>query len=247
MKALLVLLAALLLSPLESEARAYAPEELEGLLAPVALQPDPVLWNILEASTAPNEVIDAAAGRGARTPAVEALLPYPELLARMAQSPQWLFDLGNAYLGQRNEVLGAVQTLRLRAQAGGHLQSDDAQVVQHYGNAIAVLPAVPNHWVVRYYNPVVVYGHAGRPHHVHWRPWVPRRVVVHKPVAVHRHAPVHTHAAQPRNGAPSPAARMQHQQALQFRQVHRIPESKRQPIVRPWGQAPRGQHREHHR
>lgn len=217
MKALLVVLAALLLSPLESEARAYAPEELEGLLAPVALQPDPVLWNILEASTTPNEVIDAAAGRGARTAAVEALLPYPELLARMAESPQWLFDLGNAYLGQRNEVLGAVQTLRFRAQAGGHLQSDDVQVVQQYGTAIAVLPAVPNYLVVRYYNPVVVYGHAWRPaHHVHWRPWIPHRAVV-----VHR------------NGAPSPAARIQQQRAQQFRQYHRIPESKRQPIVQP--------------
>jgi hypothetical protein len=242
MKALLLVLAALLLSPLESEARAYSPEELEGLLAPVALQPDPVLWNILEASTTPNEVIDAAAGRGAHTPAVEALLPYPELLSRMAESPQWLFDLGSAYLGQRNDVLGAVQTLRFRAQAGGHLQSDDVQVVQNHGSAIAVVPAVPNYFVVRYYNPLVVYGHAWRPvHHVHWRPWAPRRAVVHRPVVVHKpvvvHNPVvvhrHAQAHGSRNGPPSPAARMQHQQAQQFRQYHRVPESKRQPIVQP--------------
>lgn len=247
MKVVLAILAALLLSPAQAQARTYAPEELEGLLAPVALQPDAVLWNVLEAATTPQEVIDAAAGRGAGTPAVEALLPYPELLARMAESPQWLLDLGTAYLGQRNDVLAAVQALRFRAQANGHLQSDPTQVVQQYGSAIAVLPVVAHYYSVRYYNPIVVFGPAWRPaHHVHWRPWVRRPVVhhpvVHRPVVVprpahvHRPAPqvhrhVHVHVHPQRNGPPSPAARMQQRQAQQYRQYHKVPESQRQPIV----------------
>jgi hypothetical protein len=212
--------------PAKSEARLYGAAELESLLAPVALQPDAVLWNVLEAATTPQEVIEAAAAdapEGPWTPAVVALLPYPDLLDRMAESPPWLFDLGNAYLGQRNEVLGAVQTLRQRAYGSGYLQSDPVQVVQHYGGAIAVVPAVAHYYSVRYYNPVVVYGPTWRPvRHVHWRPWAHR-----PPVVVHR-------PARP-NGAPSPAARIQRQQAEQFQryhpQYHRVPESKRQPIV----------------
>jgi hypothetical protein len=231
----LLLIAILLFSlPAKSEARVFAPAELEGLLAPIALQPDPVLWNVLEASTTPQEVMDAAAGRGARTPAVEALLPYPDLLERMTESPQWLFDLGNAYLGQREGVLAAVQVLRQRAGATGY------QVNPSY---------------VTHYNPIIVYGAAWRPaYHVHyWRPWTPRPVIVHRPIV---HKPiVHKHVVVPprrsvtvpdrRNGAPSVAAQMQRQQAAQFRQNHRIPESKRQPIVRPWGQAPSVQHGGH--
>jgi hypothetical protein len=225
----IVFLAALLLSlPAKSEARLLPPPELESLLAPVALQPDAVLWNVLEAATMPQEVIDAAAADapdGPWSPAVKALLPYPELLDRMAESPQWLFDLGNAYIGQRNEVLAAVQTLRQRAYGNGTLQSDPVQVVQHYGTAIAVVPAVPNYYAVRYYNPVIVYGPAWRPvRHVSWRPWVGRPVVVHRP------APVVV-VRRPHNGTPSPAARIQQRQAVQFRQYHRIPEAQRRPIV----------------
>ena len=222
---------------------AHASPQLESLLAPIALQPDAVVWDVLEASKQPDDVIDAAAGRGARSPATRALLAHPELLSRMAESPQWLFDLGNAYLSQPNEVLATVQVLRHRAAAAGHLRSDEAQVIQHQGSIIAVQPAVPHHYYVRYYDPLVVYG-AWRPvHHVHhWRPWAPRRVVVvHRPVVVHHHHPVVVHKPahghiQHRNGAPSPAVQMQRQQAINYRhhhqQYHRVPESQRQPIVR---------------
>lgn len=225
MKALLLLLACLVLSPAKADARSYAAEELEAILAPVALQPDDVLWKILEASTTPNDVIDAVAGRPARTPAVAALAPYPELLARMAESPQWLMDLGRAYIGQRNDVLAAVQALRQRAQVNGHLDSDPTRLVQRHGHAIAVLPAVPFYYSVRYYNPVVVYGATWHPRHphVHWRP---------------------STDVERRNGPPSPAARMQHEQAARFREHHHIPESRREPIVRPWGQSQRFHHGE---
>jgi hypothetical protein len=129
------------------------------------------------------------------------------------------------------------------------------QVVQHYGSAIAVVPAVPHYYAVRYYNPLIVFGPAWHPvRHVHWRPWHHRPVHhVHKPVHVHKpihvnkpihvhkpvpvHRPAHVHKPKPvvvhrpHNGPPSPAARIQQRQAVQFQQYHRIPEAKRQPIV----------------
>lgn len=263
-------LATFALSP-RAQAQPFATDELESLLAPVALHPDAVLWNVLDASTEPDEVLQAAqwsrsnpglSGDAAVAavepfpwhPAVKALVAYPDLLARMAESPQWTFDLGNAYLGQREEVLATVQLLRQRAYAGGHLQSDRGQIVQHYGSVIAVAPAVPHYFFVRYYDPIVVFGPSWRParhRHVHWRPWTPRPVLVrhvhvaprpaHKPVHAQprfSHKPVHVqprtasrHVERQRNGPPSPAARLQREQAAQFKRYHNVPESRRQPIV----------------
>lgn len=249
-------LATFALSP-RAQAQPFATAELEGLLAPVALHPDAVLWSVLDASTEPQDV--AAAARWSRGnpglsggvavaavepfpwhPAVKTLVAYPDLLARMAEDPQWTFDLGNAYLAQRDEVLATVQALRQRAYAGGHLRSDGGQVVQHYGSVIAVAPAVPHYYLVRYYDPVVVFGPAWRParhYHVHPRP-VHKDVYVH-PRPVYEHKRIERH----RNGPPSPAIRMQREQAAQYRHHHRVPESRRQPIVQSRPQAPRFEHR----
>lgn len=273
-------LATFALSP-RAQAQPFHAAELESLLAPVALHPDAVLWNVLDASTAPDDVMEAAQwsrehpGRSGDAaiaevepfpwhPAVKALAAYPDLLARMAESPQWTFDLGNAYLAQREEVLATVQALRQRAYAGGHLQSDSAQIVQHYGGVIAVAPAVPYYFFVRYYDPIVVFGPSWRPvRHVHWRPWTPRPVVVkhvhvhprpvHKqihvqPRPVHRPVhvqprPVYKHVERHRNGRPSPAARMQREQAAQFKRYHNVPESRRQPIVQSRSHTPQFQAR----
>jgi hypothetical protein len=271
-------LATFALSP-RAQAQAFQADELESLLAPVALHPDAVLWNVLDASTEPDEVVQAAqwsrnnpglSGDAAVAavesfpwhPAVKALVAYPDLLARMAESPQWTFDLGNAYLAQHDEVLATVQLLRQRAYAGGHLQSDSAQIVQHYGSVIAVAPAVPHYFFVPYYDPIVVFGPAWRPvRHVHWRPWSPRPVIVkhvHRPVVQHVHRPVVSHAHRPgydrkdrhvesrlRNGPPSPAIRMQREQAAQFKRYHNVPESRRQPIVQSRSHAPRVESRSH--
>lgn len=251
-------LATFALSP-RAQAQPFHAAELESLLAPVALHPDAVLWNVLDASTAPDDVMEAAQwsrehpGRSGDAaiaevepfpwhPAVKALVAYPDLLARMAQSPQWTFDLGNAYLAQREEVLATVQALRQRAYAGGHLQSDSAQVIQHYGGVIAVSPAVPSYFFVRHYDPIVVFGPSWRPvRHVHWKPWTPRPVVV-KHLHVHPR-PVYRHVEGHRNGRPSPAARMQREQAAQFKRYHSIPESRRQPIVQSRSHPPQFQAR----
>lgn len=231
-----------------AQARAYTEPELEGLLAPIALYPDAVLSNVLAAAVTPDQVAQAAEwsrmNRGMTPedavravqgepwqPAVKALVAYPDLLEQMAQSPQWTFDLGNAYLGQPAETNAAVQNLRQRAYAQGSLQSDPYQSVQYAGPSIVVVPAT-SYVYVRYYDPWVVYGPSWRPAYrpVYWRPWVSRPVYVNRVVV--------------RNGPPSPAVRFQRQQfaqrqpPLQQRQpafvrqeFHRVPESRRQPIV----------------
>src|ERR1700704_6550190 len=116
----------------QAQAPRYEQAQLEALLAPVALYPDDVVRLVLDASTAPGEIAEAAqwsrVNRGMTgedavravqdrpwQPSVKALAAYPDLLERMAESPQWTFDLGNAWLGQQAEVMNTVQVLRQRA------------------------------------------------------------------------------------------------------------------------------------
>ena len=194
----LVLLAALTAwqLPAQAQARVYNQAELDALLAPVALYPDAVLSNILVASTYPDDVRQAAAWSLANPqiagedavraaepmpwhPSVKALVAFPDLLARMNESPQWVADLGAAFREQEPYVMDTVQRLRSRAQANGSLQSNDQYTVQQQGPDIAVYPAQPQVVYVPYYDPYVVYGTwwwpAYRP--VFWRPWYPRPAV----------------------------------------------------------------------
>ena len=112
----LVLAAALTIwqAPLQAQGRVYSQAELDALLAPVALYPDPVLSNILVAATYPDDLREAAAWSRANSrltgedalraaepmlwqPSVKALVAFPDLLARMDESPQWSADLGLSY------------------------------------------------------------------------------------------------------------------------------------------------------
>ncbi len=271
----MLLSAALLLTGAAAQARVFNQAELDALLAPIALYPDPVLSNILEAAAYPDQVAEAARWSRANPqlqgddavralepapwhPSVKALVAFPELLARMEESPNWLRDLGEAYAVHGPYVMQTIQQLRQRAQASGNLQNTDQQQVYQDGGDIMVQPLYPNVVYVPYYDPFVVYGAwwwpAYRP--VFWRPWPVRRVfvsagffpnrfdwhrrqivVVNRPARVHVAPAQSTPArhwrsdAQPRvwNGSPSPAARMQQQQQQQFFQ--RVPEWRRQPIV----------------
>lgn len=195
----LVLLAALAVWQLPAQAqqaRAYNQAELDALVAPIALYPDAVLSNILVASTYPDDVRQAAewsranaqlagedAVRAAEPmpwhPSVKALVAYPDLLARMYDSPQWVADLGTAFREYEPYVMDTVQSLRRRAELNGSLQSNDQYIVQQQGQDIAVYPAQPQVVYVPYYDPYVVYGTwwwpAYRP--VYWRPWHPRPAV----------------------------------------------------------------------
>ena len=170
--------------------RIFNQAELDALLAPVALYPDNVLSDILVGASYPEDVREAAAWSRANAhlrgddalravdatpwhPSVKALAAFPEVLARMDESPAWLNDLGEAYRVHGPYVMDTVQSLRQRARASGHLQSDPYQQVYDDAGAIAIAPAYPQYYYVRYYDPYVVYGPwwypAYRP--VVWRPW----------------------------------------------------------------------------
>jgi uncharacterized protein DUF3300 len=255
---LLVLLAFLCLAA-PVQARVYNQAELDALAAPIALYPDSLLSQILMAATYPEEVAEAArwsranpqlkgeeAVRAAQNepwdPSVKSLLAFPEVLVRMAESPQWTRELGEAFLNQEPHVMDTVQGLRKRAQTSGHLR-DERNSVRQEGQDIVIQPAQPNVVYVPYYDPYVVYGpwwwHAYRP--VYWSPWYGPPVFVssvffagfnwpHRHVHVVRRPifvkPTQVHVVPGRwQHRPSPSV------AAVVRQVQRVPESARQPIV----------------
>jgi hypothetical protein len=223
MRYVLALLAILTLLPAHAQ-RIQSQAELDALLAPIALQPDPVLSEVLTASArvANGEPWDSS---------VQSLQAYPDLLARMAESPQWVRDLGEAFLTQEPQVMDTVQALRRRAQSGGYLTSSPEQNVYQQGDAIVVYPRT-QYVYVPYYDPYVVYGSWWWPHYrpVYWRPWVPHAVFVahfHSRPNWHRRQVHHYH--QPRQFHRPPEIKRPH--GAQVRQYHRVPESQRQPIV----------------
>jgi hypothetical protein len=156
--------------PLLSEA------QLDQLVAPIALYPDPLLAQILMASTYPLEVVEAArwvglpANRGLSgealmnalaaqswDPSVKALVAFPPVLENMSNELQWTQDLGNAFLAEPAGVMAAVQTLRHQALAAGTLKTTPQCecVVQVSGSTISILPAEPQDVRVPVYSPVV--------------------------------------------------------------------------------------------
>jgi len=153
--------------------------QLAQLVAPVALYPDPLLSQVLMASTYPLEIVEA--DRWDRAPAnqalkgdaltsalkdknwdpsVMALIPFPKLLALMAEKLEWTEALGNAFLAQQADVMDAVQALRHDAMAAGNLNATPEChcVVQTSGNVISILPAQTDAVCIPVYNPRVVYG-----------------------------------------------------------------------------------------
>lgn len=215
--ALALLLAALAAAP--AQARSFEQAELDALLAPVALYPDELVNHILVAAAYPEQVSDAARGAPAQPhwhPSVVALGPYPEILQRMAESPQWMGELSQAFITQQASVMQAIQGLRSRAQAYGHVPEPQREVVY-----------------VRYYDPLVVYGGwwwpAHRPHF--WRPWHSHRVFIqhnhHHRSHGHHHKHVDRHPV-------LPAPRHVHTPKRHHSHVKapiRVPESQRRPIV----------------
>jgi hypothetical protein len=155
------------------------PVQLEDLVAPIALYPDNLLSQILVASTYPLEVVEAqqwllqnknltgqnlvnAAQRQNWDPSIQALVVFPDVLARLNQDIRWTTDLGNAFLAQQADVMSAVQRMRTRAQANGKLRSGPQENVttqnQNGQSAIQILPADPGTIYVPNYNPEWVWG-----------------------------------------------------------------------------------------
>jgi hypothetical protein len=155
----------------------FTQAQLDQLLAPVALYPDPLIGQVLMASTYPLEIVEAsrwiqnptnAALQGDQLamaleqqswdPSVQALVSFPQVLGMMNSNLQWTEQLGDAFLAQQAGVMDSVQRLRQQAEVAGNLASTSQQVVSNQGDAIIIEPENPDIVYVPVYNPGVIYG-----------------------------------------------------------------------------------------
>ena len=155
--------------------KVFKAEELEQILAPIALYPDSLLTQLLMASTYPLEVVQAdrwaKQNKGMKgdalakaleaqpwDPSVKSLVNFPDVLAMMSEKLDWTQKVGDAFLAQQKDVMGTIQKLRAKAQASGNLKTTKEQVVKVEQEAIIIQPASPQVVYVPTYNPTVVYG-----------------------------------------------------------------------------------------
>jgi hypothetical protein len=155
------------------------PEQLESLVAPIALYPDPLLAQTLVASTYPLEIVQlqqwllkhkdlkdkALADAVAKQPwdaSIQSMAATPEVVKRLSDDIQWTTDLGNAFLAQQKDVMDAAQRLRKKAKDKGALESNEQQKVESKTvegqTVIIVESANPEVVYVPSYSPTVVYG-----------------------------------------------------------------------------------------
>ncbi len=146
----------------------YSQRNLEILVAPIALYPDPLIAQILPASTYPLEIVQAARIIRSKKdfkkidyqdwdPSVKAVARYPSVLKMMNEKLQWTEDLGEAVLSQQGNVLQAIQTLRYQAKQAGNLRSNKKQIIYEENNYIEVLPYDTEVVYIPSYDPQVVY------------------------------------------------------------------------------------------
>jgi hypothetical protein len=156
-----------------------SPQQLDDLVAPIALYPDPLVAQVLAAATYPMEIAEAdqwlrdhpkwkpsklmdEAKKQNWDPSVQGLVAFPNVLAQLTQNMSWTTQLGNAFLAQQADVMQAVQRMRAQAQAKGKLQSTPQETVstqnQNGQSVIAIEPGNPEVWYVPNYNPVYVWG-----------------------------------------------------------------------------------------
>ena len=159
-------------------------EQLQQLVAPIALYPDALVAEMLAAATYPAQVAAAdrwlqsmqaqgyasggqiAGGADAQPwdPSVKALTAFPQVLSEMDRNLQWTTDLGNAYYNDPQDVLQTVQVMRQRAQSAGNLESTPQEAVSNYQGYIQVVPANPQEVYVPEYNPWDAYGQPVSPY-----------------------------------------------------------------------------------
>jgi uncharacterized membrane protein YgcG len=151
-------------------------DELQALVAPIALYPDALVAQILSAATYPDQIAVAdywleqnknftgtalgqAVDKQTWDPSVKALTQFPSVLNNMAQNLSWTSQLGEAYHNQQADVMTAIQTLRAKAKADGNLKSgSQITVVQQSPQVIVIQPTNPQVVYVPTYNPTIVYG-----------------------------------------------------------------------------------------
>lgn len=166
-------------APAEQPAAKIPADQLDSLVAPIALYPDPLLSQTLIASTYPLEVVQlqqwlaqhkdlkdkalvAAVEKQDWDPTIQGLAALPDVVKQLADNIKWTTDLGNAFLAQQNDVMDAVQRMRKKAQANGNLKSSEQQKVEtktvESTQVIVIEQANPQVVYVPSYNPTVVYG-----------------------------------------------------------------------------------------
>ncbi len=165
---LLLVLGLVLSSRAQAQDASFSPEQLDQLLGPIALYPDPLVALILPASTVPSDLTlaanyrangGAAAGIDAQPwdASVKGLARYPDVVKWMSANPEWTQTLGAAFAQQPADVMKSVQQLRAQARAAGTLVDTPQQQVELDGDDIRIVPAQPDTIYVPEYDPTVVY------------------------------------------------------------------------------------------
>jgi Protein of unknown function (DUF3300) len=152
-----------------------SPEQLQQLVAPIALYPDTLIAQILAAATYPSEIAEAEkwiekhkdlkgdklakeVDKQSWDASVKALTQFPAVLANMNQNLAWTSELGDAYVNQQQNVTQAIQTMRQRAQQAGNLKTTSQETVSTQGQTIVIQPASTQVVYVPQYDPWLVYG-----------------------------------------------------------------------------------------
>ena len=171
------------------------PEQLDSLVAPIALYPDPLLAQTLAASTYPLEIIQLhqwlvknknvkdkaladAVAKQPWDPSVQSMAAFPDAVKRLADDIQWTADLGNAFLAQQSDVMDAVQRMRKKAKDNDALASSEQQKVEtkviETKEVIVIEPAKPEVIYVPSYSPTYVYGPPVYPYPpIYYPPYTP--------------------------------------------------------------------------
>jgi hypothetical protein len=169
----------------DASASMIPPDQLDSLVAPIALYPDPLLAQVLAASTYPLEIIQLqqwmdknkgltgkaltdAAMQQSWDPSVQAMAPLPDAVKVLSENIKWTTDLGNAFLAQQSDVMDAVQRMRLKAQGKGQLKTTQQQTVEtkvvESKTVVVIEPSSPEVVYVPSYDPMVVYGEPAYPY-----------------------------------------------------------------------------------
>jgi hypothetical protein len=189
-RAFAVLMLAAPLTAAAQDTQTLKPEQLDQMLAPIALYPDALLSQVLMAATYPSDVAQAVTWAKAHQdvkgdaavkavenqpwdPSVQSLVAFPQVLAMMGAKPDWVQQLGDAFLAQPDAVMNSVQQLRAKAQQAGNLKSNEQQTVATEPapaapvvagapppptQIITIVPANPQVVYVPAYNPTYIYG-----------------------------------------------------------------------------------------
>jgi uncharacterized membrane protein YgcG len=167
--------AASLISQQPPQAAQQSPEQLQQLVAPIALYPDALIAQILPAATFPEQIVEAgkwmeqhknltgdslakAVDQQPWDQSVKALTQFPAVLANMNQNLAWTSELGDAFANQQQELSQSIQTMRERAKQAGNLNTTPQEKVSTKGKTIVIQPATTDVVYVPQYDPWLAYG-----------------------------------------------------------------------------------------